>query len=82
VTSYLGIHPGGAGAILPYCGKDATTAFATKDISRPHSSAASNLLTNYYIGDLNQTLGQQQVQQNVQNTNSTTPQSSGEFEND
>jgi cytochrome b involved in lipid metabolism len=87
VTSYLGSHPGGAGTIIPYCGADATLAFATKDIGRPHSSGAAALLTNYYIGDLNQTTTQQQIQQNVQNTKSVPMPGGGgrngeEFEDD
>jgi cytochrome b involved in lipid metabolism len=85
VTGYLGSHPGGAGAIIPACGHDATQDFATKDIGRPHSSFAASLLTNYYIGDLNQTLAPQQVQQNVQGTNSLTPPPGGggrEYEDD
>ncbi len=51
LTSYLSIHPGGAGQILPYCGSDGTTAFATKNSGAPHSSLATSLLNAYYIGD-------------------------------
>ncbi len=78
VTSYLGAHPGGAGAIIVHCGTDATQAFATKDIGRPHSQTAANELALYYIGDFNQTIGQQQVQQSVQTTNSVPPPRGGE----
>ncbi len=55
VSSYIDYHPGGPEAIIPYCGKDATRAFQTKDReeSRNHSSRAYNLLKNYYVGDLN-----------------------------
>jgi len=56
VTSFLGAHPGGAGTITPYCGKEATQAFETKDIGRPHSSRAASMLNDYYVGDLNQTI--------------------------
>ncbi len=49
VTSYINYHPGGKDAILPYCGKDATAAF----VGKPHSTFAYQLLSNYYIGDLN-----------------------------
>jgi len=56
VTGYLTIHPGGAGTITPYCGQEATQAFATKDIGRPHSSRAASMLNDYYVGDLNQTV--------------------------
>jgi cytochrome b involved in lipid metabolism len=58
VSGYLRIHPGGASTISPYCGKDGTTAFETKDLNslRDHSSYAYNLLQDYYLGDLNQVL--------------------------
>ncbi len=51
LTSYIGIHPGGAGRIIPSCGKDGTTAFATKNSGSSHSSFAVSLLDTYYIGD-------------------------------
>ena len=51
LTSYLGIHPGGPGQIIPYCGKDGTRAFATKNSGASHSSYATSLLNSYYIGD-------------------------------
>jgi cytochrome b involved in lipid metabolism len=56
LTSAISGHPGGASTILPYCGKDGTTAFATKDLSKPktHSSFANDSLTNYFLGNLNQ----------------------------
>lgn len=64
VTNYLNIHPGGPGQIIPYCGKDATDAFDTKNRnpSQPHSQTASGLLAAYYIGDLNQKVSQQNTQ--------------------
>jgi cytochrome b involved in lipid metabolism len=54
VSSYIGSHPGGASTITPYCGKDATQAFETKDLSRSqdHSSRAYNHLDTIYVGDL------------------------------
>ena len=54
VSSYLRSHPGGAGAITPYCGKEATQAFQTKDLSRglDHSSRAYSHLDSIYVGDL------------------------------
>lgn len=58
LTSYLAVHPGGGGAIVPYCGKDGTVAFATKDIGQPHSSAAQNFLADYFIGNLGQTISE------------------------
>lgn len=57
VTSYLTLHPAGASAIVPSCGKDATTVFTSnvpKTVSNAHSSYAWNLLAAYYIGDVNQ----------------------------
>ena len=52
VTKYLPTHPGGPGTITPYCGGDATNAFATKDIGRPHSQSATDMLASYYVGNL------------------------------
>ena len=37
VTGYLNAHPGGRQAILPFCGKDGTTAFLTKGGNGSHS---------------------------------------------
>jgi len=68
VTSYLSAHPGGVSAIAPYCGQDGTAAFNTKGGSG-HSSYANSLLASYYIGTLNQTISQTQIDQNIQNTN-------------
>jgi len=53
VTSYLPYHPGGPQTMTPYCGQDATTAFATKDAGRPHTPSAETLLASYYLGNLN-----------------------------
>lgn len=53
VTSYLGSeHPGGAETIIPFCGKEATVAFETKETGSSHSKGAWNMLDAYYIGDL------------------------------
>lgn len=62
-TSYLGVHPGSAVSTLPYCGKDGSQAFATKDQNNPktHSDYARSLFANYYIGDLNQKINQSQT---------------------
>jgi cytochrome b involved in lipid metabolism len=51
LTSFIGIHPGGQGQIIPYCGRDGTTAFATQNRGSSHSSYANSLLNAYYIGD-------------------------------
>ncbi|MBI5072037.1 cytochrome b5 domain-containing protein [Candidatus Falkowbacteria bacterium] len=53
VSSYLNLHPGNPETITPYCGKEATTAFETKDKNKPHSQEAWSLLGDYYVGDLN-----------------------------
>ncbi|MFA5877949.1 MAG: cytochrome b5-like heme/steroid binding domain-containing protein [Candidatus Staskawiczbacteria bacterium] len=47
VTNYIPSHPGGVGAILPYCGKDGTAAFT----GLPHSQSAVNLLASYFVGN-------------------------------
>jgi hypothetical protein len=52
VSSYLRSHPGGRGAIIPYCGKEATHAFETKDIGVSHSQRAVSHLDSLYVGDL------------------------------
>ncbi|MFH0928334.1 MAG: cytochrome b5 domain-containing protein [bacterium] len=51
VTSYLSGHPGGSGEIEPYCGLEATQAFATKGSEgEAHSFFAKMLLKKYYLG--------------------------------
>ncbi len=52
VTSYLPYHPGGPGQILPYCGSDASAAFADKGGRGTHSSSASSLLGSFFIGNV------------------------------
>ncbi len=55
VSSYLRSHPGGEGAITPYCGKEATRAFETKDLGgggQDHSSRAYSHLNSIYVADL------------------------------
>lgn len=53
VTGYLTLHPGGPETILPYCGKEATQAFATLGgRGRDHSPNAYRLLTQLYLGEL------------------------------
>ncbi len=66
-TSFLKEHPGGTGAMTPYCGKDGSQAYATKDKSpgKAHSQVAQSLLSSFYIGDLNQVISQQVVQNRV-----------------
>ncbi|TSC87616.1 MAG: hypothetical protein G01um101416_431 [Microgenomates group bacterium Gr01-1014_16] len=56
LTKFLAQHPGGSKPIIPYCGKDGTMAFSTKDLNpaREHSSLADDLLAQYLIGKLGQ----------------------------
>jgi cytochrome b involved in lipid metabolism len=55
VTTFLPDHPGEAKTILPTCGTDATSAYATMGSKgKSHSSNATAMLADYYIGDLNQ----------------------------
>lgn len=68
VTNYMNQHPAGAGVILAYCGKDSTSAYNTKNIGRPHSSFADQLLANYLLGALNSTLTGQAATNATTNT--------------
>jgi cytochrome b involved in lipid metabolism len=77
VSSFIAAHPGGAGTIIPNCGKESTQAFNTKGGNTPHSANANSMLQGYYIGDLNQQTNTQQIQQNVQNTNTVVPPTTG-----
>lgn len=81
VTSYLNKHPGGASRITPYCGKDATTAFATQGGTGSHSGAASADLAALRIGTLGSTTTTKTITQVNTNASTLTPQS-GEREND
>lgn len=93
ITSYFGSHPGGNGTMSATCGKDATTAYMTKDPNAntsgsrsSHSSKAISLLANYYLGDLNQTLNSQTISNKINSTNNIqTPKNSkyeDEYEDD
>lgn len=82
LTSYLSVHPGGAVPMLPYCGKEASQAFATKDTGSAHSANASNILASYYIGNLNQITSKAQIQQNIQTTSQVTASPGRGEEND
>jgi cytochrome b involved in lipid metabolism len=59
VTDYLSKHPGGAGRISAYCGKDATQAFLTQDGKGSHSAEAFRILGILYVGDVNGTVMKQ-----------------------
>ncbi len=81
ITAYLPYHPGGAGAILPYCGKDGAAAFN----GLPHSQNAANLLASYYLGDLNSSISTNATAASTsgnQNVNTgSRRQDDGEFDN-
>lgn len=51
ITGYFGMHPGGDEVMAKYCGRDAGTAFDTKDKSpvSPHSQTAVELLAQYLV---------------------------------
>lgn len=55
VTSYINKHPGGAQALIFFCGKEATQAFETKgNKNKPHSQTAKIVLDKMRIGSLGQ----------------------------
>ncbi|HLD18153.1 MAG TPA: cytochrome b5-like heme/steroid binding domain-containing protein [Patescibacteria group bacterium] len=61
VTEYLPRHPGGVFIITPFCGKDASIVFQTKNGEGAHSSRAWDLLHLYSLGDLNGTTTQERI---------------------
>ena len=54
VSSIIERHSGGVNAIIPYCGKDGSVAFRSKNqvIDVPHSPGAHRVMNLFYIGDL------------------------------
>jgi cytochrome b involved in lipid metabolism len=65
ITNFFGSHPGGNRVMAKTCGTNATDAYLTKDPNaksasggRNHSSNARSMLTDYYIGNLNQSIKQ------------------------
>lgn len=56
VTQYLNLHPGGSDRIIPFCGQDASSAYATKGGQGSHSSSASQDLALLKLGQLNKTV--------------------------
>lgn len=57
VTAAIAKHPGGAGTIIPTCGREATSDFDTKGgEGQPHSTRANSMLQDYYLGQLNATI--------------------------
>lgn len=51
-TAYLPSHPADPTVMLRHCGTEASRAFATKDVGRPHSPWAVKMLDTYLIGNL------------------------------
>lgn len=51
-SGYIQSHPTRPEVITAWCGKEATQAFDTKMLGRPHSPYASELLAKYRIGSL------------------------------
>lgn len=51
ITAYLPDHPAEPEILLPWCGKEATQAWLTKNKGRPHSPRASQLLEKYRVGN-------------------------------
>ena len=52
VSNFVAIHPGGAYRIIPFCGKNATQAFATQGGEGQHPTSAHNQLEAFQIGTL------------------------------
>ncbi len=51
-TGYIPKHPTAPSVMLRHCGKEATDAFATKEVGREHSSYAQKLMQDYHLGAL------------------------------
>lgn len=65
VSSFIDQHPGGVKKITDMCGGEATAVF-----SAIHSNFAWNLLKDYYIGNVGQSINTQSIDNlNIQNTN-------------
>lgn len=51
-SAYIPSHPAAPDVMVRHCGKEATRAFETKGVGRPHSPYARELLGKYVIGAL------------------------------
>ncbi|MFA7285413.1 MAG: cytochrome b5 domain-containing protein [Candidatus Paceibacterota bacterium] len=69
VSSFIDAHPGGVRKIVDECGGEASAVF-----SAIHSNFAWNLLKDYYIGDLGQSVNSESI--NTKNSDNTTTQKS------
>lgn len=52
LTAYIPVHPAPPDALVAWCGKEATGAFATKGYGSPHSAGARAMLPRYRVGRL------------------------------
>ena len=85
LTGYLNAHPGGRQSILQFCGKDGITAFLTKGGQGSHSQNADQLLVSFFIGKLNASVSQQNLQNtqtNIQKSQQNLSNNKGEWEDD
>ena len=73
VTNYLRLHPGGISRITPYCGSDATQAYATQGGRGSHSGAANQQKDMLKIGLLNGTTDTKTIQNVQETTKQQTP---------
>jgi len=62
VSRYLQVHPGLATTIWPYCGRDGTVGYDTKDAGRPHTRTADSLLTQYLLGPVGATISRDRIE--------------------
>ena len=81
VSSFLNLHPGGADRIIPYCGQDATQAFATKGGRGNHSSRAQAELATLYLGPVSGSISSSPINTPTAPIN-TTSRGGGEYEDD
>lgn len=51
-TAYVAQHPTPPAIITAWCGKEATQAYRTKNVGRPHSPYADSHLPGYRVGAL------------------------------
>lgn len=52
VTTFIPNHSGGPQAIIPFCGKDATQAFDTRNGRGPHPARALEFLQSMLVGTI------------------------------
>ncbi len=79
LTSYMNYHPPGSDELIPYCGKNGTNAFNTKNKGSPHSSAANDILDSLFIGNLDQEVKEDILIQRIGSIN-TSSNSNGNYQ--